>query len=41
MAGRANATLPERVKYLPLAYEARRAARAAQRFERTLAERPR
>jgi uncharacterized protein (DUF2236 family) len=41
MAGRANAALPERVKYLPLAYEARRAARAAQRFERTLAERPR
>lgn len=39
-AGRLNAALPERVKYLQIAYEARRAARAAERFDRTLATRP-
>ncbi len=39
-AGRLNAALPERVKYLPIAYEARRAARATERFERALATRP-
>ncbi len=38
--GRANAVLPERAKYLDIAYEARRATRATERFERTLAARP-
>lgn len=40
LAGRLNAALPERVKYLEIALEARRAQRAAERFDRTLAARP-
>ncbi|HZE65013.1 MAG TPA: oxygenase MpaB family protein [Sporichthyaceae bacterium] len=39
-AGRANAALPERIKYLPIAFDARRAVRAAERLDRTLATRP-
>lgn len=40
LAGRVNAALPERVRYLPIAYHARRAARAQQRFAQVLASRP-
>jgi uncharacterized protein (DUF2236 family) len=38
--GEANARLPERLKYLPIAYRARAAARAQVRLEETLAARP-
>lgn len=41
IAGRLNAALPERMAYMPIAREARRAARGARNdFERTLASRP-
>lgn len=40
ITGRINATLPERVKYLEIAHDARRAMRAAERLDRTLAARP-
>jgi uncharacterized protein (DUF2236 family) len=40
LAGRLNAALPERLKYMPIAYHARCAARARQRLERALATRP-
>jgi uncharacterized protein (DUF2236 family) len=40
MLGGANARLPERVKYLPIAYRARQAARAQERLAETLATRP-
>jgi uncharacterized protein (DUF2236 family) len=39
-AGRLNAALPERLKYMPIAYHARRAAHAQQRLDRALATRP-
>jgi uncharacterized protein (DUF2236 family) len=39
--GEANARLPERLKYLPIAYRARAAARATQRLQEALAARPR
>jgi uncharacterized protein (DUF2236 family) len=38
--GRTTPLLPERVRYMPIAYRARQAARARQRLERILAERP-
>ncbi|MGI8334582.1 oxygenase MpaB family protein [Actinomadura scrupuli] len=38
--GRATPLLPERVRYMPIAYRARQAARARQRLERALADRP-
>ena len=38
--GRATPLLPERVRYMPIAYRARQAARAQERLERALAERP-
>lgn len=38
--GEANARLPERAKYLPIAYRARAAARAQGRLQETLASRP-
>lgn len=41
VVGRVNAALPERLKYLEIGYDARRAARAAERLNRTLATRPR
>jgi uncharacterized protein (DUF2236 family) len=37
---RSTARLPERIRYMPIAYRARQAARARERFEKTLAERP-
>lgn len=37
---RADALFPERVRYMPIAYRAREAARAQERLERTLANRP-
>jgi uncharacterized protein (DUF2236 family) len=37
---RSTARLPERVRYMPIAYRARQAARAQERFAKTLAERP-
>ncbi|MDN3351315.1 oxygenase MpaB family protein [Actinomadura sp. DC4] len=37
---RGSATLPERLRYMPIAYRARQAARARERLERALAERP-
>lgn len=37
---RTEPALPERVRYMPIAYRARVAARAQQRLRRTLAERP-
>jgi uncharacterized protein (DUF2236 family) len=40
VTGRINAALPERVKYLEIAHDARRAVRAAERLDRTLAARP-
>jgi uncharacterized protein (DUF2236 family) len=36
LAGRLNAALPERVKYMPIAYHARRAARSQQALEHAL-----
>lgn len=41
LAGQVNAALPERVKYMPIAYHARRAARAQQALEHALETRPR
>jgi len=38
--GRANASLPEQLKYISLAYHARRAAQAQQRLEHALNHRP-
>jgi hypothetical protein len=38
--GRTTPLLPERVRYMPIAYRARQAARARQRLERALAGRP-
>jgi uncharacterized protein (DUF2236 family) len=38
--GEANARLPERLKYLPIAYRARELARAQQRWQDALATRP-
>lgn len=38
--GRSTPLLPERVRYMPIAYRARQAARAQQRLERALAQRP-
>ncbi|WP_030170013.1 oxygenase MpaB family protein [Spirillospora albida] len=38
--GRGTPHLPERVRYMPIAYRARQAARAQARLERTLAHRP-
>jgi uncharacterized protein (DUF2236 family) len=40
LIGRSTPLLPERVRYMPIAYRARQAARAQERLERTLAERP-
>jgi uncharacterized protein (DUF2236 family) len=40
LAGRLNAQLPERVKYMPIAYHARRAARARRSLDLALANRP-
>jgi uncharacterized protein (DUF2236 family) len=37
---RGTARLPERVRYMPIAYRARQAARAQERLEKTLAQRP-
>ncbi|MFI0354895.1 oxygenase MpaB family protein [Actinomadura sp. 9N407] len=37
---RTNPLLPERVRYMPIAYRARQAARAQARLQKTLAERP-
>lgn len=37
---RGTANLPERVRYMPIAYRARQAARAQERLDRTLALRP-
>ena len=39
-AGRVNAALPERVRYMPIAYQARRTARAQQALEHALDGRP-
>lgn len=38
--GRSTPLLPERLRYMPIAYRARQAARAQERLERALAERP-
>ncbi|SEG09070.1 Uncharacterized conserved protein, DUF2236 family [Thermomonospora echinospora] len=38
--GRTTPLLPERVRYMPIAYRARQAARAQERLERALANRP-
>ncbi|WP_141582537.1 oxygenase MpaB family protein [Actinomadura sp. WMMA1423] len=38
--GRTTPLLPERVRYMPIAYRARQAARAQERLERALAHRP-
>jgi uncharacterized protein (DUF2236 family) len=38
--GRGTPLLPERVRYMPIAYRARQTVRAQQRLERALAERP-
>ena len=38
--GRGTPLLPERLRYMPIAYRARQAARAQERLERALAERP-
>ena len=38
--GRSTPLLPERVRYMPIAYRARQAARAQERLDRTLAHRP-
>ncbi|MEU4821332.1 oxygenase MpaB family protein [Actinomadura citrea] len=38
--GRGTPLLPERVRYMPIAYRARQAARAQERLERALAHRP-
>ncbi|GAA3971001.1 oxygenase MpaB family protein [Actinomadura viridis] len=38
--GRGTRRLPERLRYMPIAYHARQAARAQERLERALAERP-
>lgn len=38
--GRSTPLLPERVRYMPIAYRARQAARAQERLERALAHRP-
>ena len=38
--GRSTPLFPERLRYMPIAYRARQAARAQQRLERTLAKRP-
>ncbi|WP_149261337.1 oxygenase MpaB family protein [Actinomadura sp. K4S16] len=38
--GRGTPLLPERVRYMPIAYRARQAARAEERLERALARRP-
>ncbi|GLW66745.1 hypothetical protein Arub01_49890 [Actinomadura rubrobrunea] len=38
--GAATARLPERLRYMPIAYRARRAARARHRFDEVLANRP-
>ncbi|HTF55306.1 MAG TPA: oxygenase MpaB family protein [Pseudonocardia sp.] len=40
LAGRLNAPLPERIKYMPIAYHARRAARAQQQLTDALTDRP-
>ncbi|ACY96033.1 hypothetical protein Tcur_0435 [Thermomonospora curvata DSM 43183] len=40
LLGRGQSALPERLRYMPIAYRARVAARAAQRLEKALAERP-
>ena len=40
VTGRVNAVLPERGKYMDIAHDARRAVRAAERLDRTLAARP-
>ena len=40
LAGRLNAPLPERIKYMPIAYRARRAARAQQQLSDVLTARP-
>ncbi len=38
--GRSTPLLPERVRYMPIAYRARQAARAQERLERALEHRP-
>jgi len=40
LAGRVNAALPERLRYLPIAYHARRAARANHALQQALTSRP-
>ncbi|WP_395106632.1 oxygenase MpaB family protein [Actinomadura sp. SCN-SB] len=40
LIGRGTLLLPERLRYMPIAYRAREAARAQQRLEQALAERP-